>query len=277
MPIIGNPASGGKKPTTPTIGTATDGGTGTTVSVAFTPSTYIGKGSITYTALSSPGSISNTGSGSPITVSGLTTGTSYTFTVKGDTNYGVASDFSAASNSIAPIQPTAFESIASATGTGSSATITFSSISASYKHLQLRITGRDTSATNLDGSVNLNVGNGSIDTGSNYAYHYVSGNGGGVGVSGLATQSEITIFGSLARGGTTANIVGVSIIDIADYASTSKTKTIRYAAGVDLNGSGRMTIGSGMWNSTSAINTIQISWINNFATTTSVALYGIKG
>ena len=47
MRIVGNPPSGGKKPTTPTIGTASDGGTGTTVSVAFTPSTYIGKSTIT--------------------------------------------------------------------------------------------------------------------------------------------------------------------------------------------------------------------------------------
>ena len=63
MPIQGIQASAGMKPTTPTIGTATDGGTGTTVSVAFTPSTYIGKGTITYTATSSPGSLTATGSG----------------------------------------------------------------------------------------------------------------------------------------------------------------------------------------------------------------------
>ena len=63
MRVVGNAPSGGKKPTTPTIGTATDGGTGTTVSVAFTPSTYIGKGTITYTATSSPGSLTATGSG----------------------------------------------------------------------------------------------------------------------------------------------------------------------------------------------------------------------
>jgi len=35
--------------------------------------------------------------------------------------------------------PTSYESIASATGTGSSNTITLSSIPSTYKHLQLRI------------------------------------------------------------------------------------------------------------------------------------------
>ena len=120
MRIVGNPPSGGKQPTTPTIGTATDGGTGTTVSVAFTPSTYIGKGTITYTATSSPGSLTGTGSGSPITVSGLTTGTTYSFTVAGTTNYGVSSLSSAQSNFVTPATPSSFESIAS--GTASDAT-----------------------------------------------------------------------------------------------------------------------------------------------------------
>jgi len=102
MRIVGNPPSGGKKPTTPTIGTATAGNASATV--AYTPSTYIGKGTITYTATSTPGSFTGTGA-SPITVSGLTNGTAYTFKVSGTTNYGVASDASAASNSITPTVP----------------------------------------------------------------------------------------------------------------------------------------------------------------------------
>ena len=89
---------GGLQPSAPTIGTATAGDT--TAVVTFTASTYIGKGTITYTATSSPGGFTGTGSSSPITVSGLTNGTAYTFTVVGNTNYGVASVASAASNSI---------------------------------------------------------------------------------------------------------------------------------------------------------------------------------
>jgi len=107
MPILGANSSGGSRPSAPVIGSATDGGTGTTASVAFTPSTYIGKGTITYTATSSPGNLTGTGS-SPITVSGLTAGTAYTFTVRGTTNYGVASIASSASNSVTPVEPIAF-------------------------------------------------------------------------------------------------------------------------------------------------------------------------
>jgi hypothetical protein len=102
MPIPGNTSSAGKKPATPTIGTATAGVLN--ASVPFTPSTYIGKDTIAYTATSNPEAKTGTGS-SPITVASLTSGTSYTFTVAGTTNYGVPSDASAFSNPVVPIAP----------------------------------------------------------------------------------------------------------------------------------------------------------------------------
>ena len=96
-------STGGGKPSTPTIGTAVADNAGATV--VFTPSTYIGKGTITYTATSSPSSITATAGSSPIIVTGLSNGTAYTFTVRGTTNYGVQSDASAASNSVTPTAP----------------------------------------------------------------------------------------------------------------------------------------------------------------------------
>ena len=103
MLIVGSAASAGAKPGTPTIGTATATGA-STVTVAYTAPTYVGKGgTVTYTATSSPGSITGTSTSSPITVSGLTSGTAYTFVVKATTSYGVASDNSAASNSVTPV------------------------------------------------------------------------------------------------------------------------------------------------------------------------------
>jgi hypothetical protein len=102
LPIPGNSASAGKKPTPPTIGTASAGVL--SASVPFTASTYIGKDTISYTATSNPESKTGTGS-SPITVTGLTSGTSYTFTVSGTTNYGVTSDASGFSNPVVPLAP----------------------------------------------------------------------------------------------------------------------------------------------------------------------------
>jgi hypothetical protein len=100
MQIPGNSPSAGKKPTTPIIGTAVAGSL--SASVPFTPSTYIGKGTITYTATSNPSGITGTSASSPITVSGLLGGTQYTFSVVGTTNYGVPSGASDFSNPVTP-------------------------------------------------------------------------------------------------------------------------------------------------------------------------------
>lgn len=275
MPMQGILASAGKKPTTPTIGTATDGGTGTTVSVAFTPSTYIGKGTITYTATSSPGGLTASGSGSPITVSGLTTGTAYTFTVQGNTNYGVLSDSSAASNSVTPASPSSFESIATATGTGSSGTITFSSIPSTYKHLQVRLLLRGSAtSTNYSAKFQLNG-----DTGNNYAYHILLGDGTSVSATGSSSSGDMPIFRSASASYNTG-VMGVAIADIIDYASTTKNKTVKVLTGVDNNSTtgGYISLNSGLWINTAAVNSLTITvGANTFTTATQVALYGIKG
>ena len=94
-------SSAGRKPGTPTIGSASAGDGQATVT--FTAPTYLGKpnSSLTYTVVSSPSSIQNTGSGSPITVTGLSNGTSYSFTVK-LSNTVLDSEFSSASNNVSP-------------------------------------------------------------------------------------------------------------------------------------------------------------------------------
>ena len=273
MRFIGS-ASGGSKPTTPTIGAATDDGTGTGVSVAFTPSTYIGKGTITYTATSSPGSLTASGAGSPLVVSGLTTGTAYTFTVKGTTNYGVVSDSSAASNSVTPASPSSYESIATFTGDGTAKSYTFSSIPSTYKSLQIRI-------YQLNGQGLIMRLNG--DTATNYSYHglYAYGDNAGspltVYTVGVANTNAMRFQGQI---GTATSTFGyASIINMIDYASTSKYKTIRTFSGNDQNGvAEEIDLYSGNWRSLSAVNSITIfaNGGNNLASGSSIALYGVK-
>ncbi len=89
-------------PDVPTIGTATAANAGG--SVTFTPSAYIGKGTVRYEVTSSPGGLNGTGTTSPISLS-LTNGVTYTFTIKAVTDYGVESASSAASNSVTPSAP----------------------------------------------------------------------------------------------------------------------------------------------------------------------------
>jgi hypothetical protein len=277
MPILGANSSGGSRPSAPVIGSATDGGTGTTASVAFTPSTYIGKGTITYTATSSPGNLTGTGASSPITVSGLTAGTAYTFTVQGTTNYGVASATSSASNSVTPLVPSSFESIATATGTGSSGTITFSSIPGTYKNLQIRYNGRcDRSGVGLnDLFMTFNS-----DTGANYTRQDL--NGDGTSLSAFVDDSATTRINfpnSTPGAQAAANIMGVGIINFQDYSSTSKYKTVGAITGAERNGeASRIYSNSGVWASNSAITSISFTApSSNFTTSTIFSLYGIKG
>jgi hypothetical protein len=168
-----------------------------------------------------------------------------------------------------------YESIATATGTGSSGTITFSSIPATYASLQIRINGKG--AANYNGSEFVLV-TANSDTGSNYAYHALSGYGSGVQAYGYTSQTSMALGDILQSGASVTSMQSGVIIDVHDYASTSKYKTFRSFSGSDRNGGGSATLFSGLWMSTSAVTSISL--VNNTAnwtTATSISLYGIKG
>lgn len=168
---------------------------------------------------------------------------------------------------------TAFESIATATGTGSSGTITFSSIPSTFKHLQIRFHGRTTRTTNLEGySIRFNG-----DSSANYVYHTLYGDGTTPVAEGI-TASTGGIIGWTATDFYASNIMGVSITDVLDYTSTTKNKVSRSFTGFDTNGAGREGITSSLWLSTAAITSISLVTNSgfNWTTSTTIALYGIK-
>ena len=172
-----------------------------------------------------------------------------------------------------------YESIQSATGTGSSDTITFNSIPGTYKHLQIRGILRGTSSAGIgNAAIRLN----SDTTDANYASHHLGGDGSSTFVYGSAS-GPVYLPNCFPLADQTANTHGVLIIDIHDYASTTKYKTIRNFCGVDNNNSpggspGCVNLGSGLWENTNAVTSISITGLSiNFTTTTSFALYGIKG
>jgi len=263
-------------PQAPTIGTAADGGTGTTATVTYTAGATGGKAVSVYTATSSPGSLTGTGA-SPITVSGLTTGTAYTFTVTA-TNANGTSTASAASNSITPIAPTSFDSIATFTANGTVSTYTFSSIPSTYKTLQLRFTARETGAGINTNQIDITFNS---DTGANYAWHYLRALGAsGVQTSGGDNQTYVRLPSVSGQGSSLADTYGVGVIDIIDYASTTKKKTLRAFNGFNQNSGTNgnvITLNSGLWNSTSAISSITLTFVGTVATGSVLALYGIKG
>jgi hypothetical protein len=163
----------------------------------------------------------------------------------------------------------AYDSIATATGTGSSAVITFSSLGTGYKHLQLRGTFIASSA---GGSVEITF-NGT--GGTSYARHYMRANGSSVSASGVASTSVAANM--FPNGMYNTSVPCTAIIDILDAFSTTKNKTVRVLEGQDNNGSGIIAITSGVFLSTNALTSITLtSSSGNFTTNTQIGLYGIK-
>lgn len=165
-----------------------------------------------------------------------------------------------------------YESIATIAPYTTTTTVVFSSIPSTYTHLQIR-------ATTSYGSGAANNGfwlqfNG--DTAANYFWHQFYGDGISVGKSGAATTRNQIYCGVLA--GTSSSWTSAAIIDILDYRSVNKNKTIRSLTGSDLNGTGYIKLMSGAWaNSSTAVSSITITTDTTFGGYSKFALYGIKG
>jgi hypothetical protein len=167
-----------------------------------------------------------------------------------------------------------YESIATANGTGSSGTITFSSIPATYKHLQIRYIGRNSATGATLATLRMRV-NGYT---SNYPLHKISGDGATASAYGTTAEVYIQDTMLMPTNSAAASIFGAGIIDILDYADTNKNKTVRSLTGTDLNGSGQVSFGSGLYPQTTAITSITLEANGvNWLTNSTFALYGIKG
>jgi len=164
-----------------------------------------------------------------------------------------------------------FESLATeSVGSGGAAHITFSSIPATYSHLQIRFIARFGSVAVLRIQANT-------DTGSNYSWKEVMGNGS----SAIANAGYPNAFMTVAYSNgfsATADTFGVGVMDILDYANTSKYTTFRTLSGYDANGLGGCQFNSGAWYNKNAISSIKIfPNTSTFQQYSHFALYGIKG
>jgi hypothetical protein len=173
-----------------------------------------------------------------------------------------------------PASTTAYESIATVTvGVGGASYIQFSSIPGTYSHLQIRFIANNTS--NVFQKIQLN----SDTSGASYYGHNLYGTGSVAGASALPGSSYSAIV--MSGGGlSTGNFFGVGVIDILDYANTNKYKTVRALDGFNTNGGSDgqfIELASGLWQSTSAINTIKIFGSTaNYNQYSQFALYGVK-
>ena len=171
--------------------------------------------------------------------------------------------------------PNSYESISTTTvGSGGSASVTLSSIPATYTHLQIR--GILRASYNLSNtSMRLTFNS---DTGNNYTSHNLNTTGSGSVTAGDESGNPFIVFARAAYDGLTAGIFTSFVIDILDYANTNKNKTIRVLNGYDANGEGQVSLRSGAYLSTTAINSINLfSNVGDIMQHSQFALYGIKG
>lgn len=169
----------------------------------------------------------------------------------------------------------AYDSLASVTLSATTASVIFAGIPSGYKHLQIRFISRTTVAsTGFDDTLVQFNG----DTGANYAFHRLMGDGSTVTAVGLTGYPNIYISGSSVRGNSMSNAYGATILDILDYSSSVKNKVTRALDGVDINGSGEIHLMSGLWLSTSPITSITLTAesSHSFAQYSTFALYGVK-
>lgn len=170
--------------------------------------------------------------------------------------------------------PPGYESIATVVGTGSAATITFDNIPATYKHLQIRWSARTALTGSNRQELQLRFNNSSTAV---YDYHGLYGDGASVNASAeVSTSGSFGLVGWTTTNNVASDIMGVGLVDIHDYADTSKNTTVRSFSGHDLNGSGRALLISTGWRNTAAITRIDLIAGNNFTTASVFELYGIR-
>jgi hypothetical protein len=145
--------------------------------------------------------------------------------------------------------------------------VNFINIPQTYTHLQIRCMVIGSTA----GQDILMQVNG-VTTSNNYARHELRGNGSTASSNGTANTS----FMDISTNAIDTAFPSPIITDILDYQNTNKNKTIRTLSGADRNGSGSVSLLSGVRLATTAITSIRIFvGSGNFNANSSFALYGV--
>ena len=157
------------------------------------------------------------------------------------------------------------------------ATVTFDDIPSTYEHLQLRMSVRDTVATDT-ASIFIRLGDSAhtpVDTGANYTRFHITGAGSAESAGTGWGNTEIWL--GKASGGTARGAeYGTLIIDILDYANANKNTTVTGLVGVPTY----LTFRAGLWLDTSVVNAIQMlptgPAASTFARGSEFTLYGLN-
>jgi hypothetical protein len=153
-----------------------------------------------------------------------------------------------------------YQPIATTTLGSSASSVTFSSISGSYTDLVLVVAGTYTSGGTNDAALQFNS-----DTGSNYSWTRLLGNGSAASSS--RSTNDVQIDFGLISSTNQSN----SIAHIQNYSNSTTYKTVL--------GRGNSTeyVGAivGTWRNTSAITSITVKSAATYSSGTTFVLYGI--
>ena len=158
--------------------------------------------------------------------------------------------------------PLTYEPITTTTLGSNTTTVDFTGLSQNYTDLILVINSTSTTSA----GIYIQVGDSSIDTGTNYSFSYLSGNGTTASSGRSSTQASIYCSDQ------SSSVRQTTLIHFNNYSNTTTNKTI-----LSRGASPSQTVGAsvGLWRSTSAISKIRL--INgNFATGSIFTIYGIK-
>jgi hypothetical protein len=161
-------------------------------------------------------------------------------------------------------------------GAGGASSIDFTSIPQTYTDLQV-VTSMRSTRSGVSNEITFLRING--DTGSNYYYNFLRGDG-STAASGTGSAITGIYVASTPAGNATASIFQNGSIYIAKYTGTVDIKSVMSSSRMENNGTTGVWTESmaAIWNSTSAVTSLKLYLENGptYAQYTTAYLYGIK-
>lgn len=161
-------------------------------------------------------------------------------------------------------------------GSSGVSSVVLSSIPQTYQHLHIRYSTRANVASGLTSIIILFNGD---NTEANYWRHVIAGSG----YAPISSQFNTYMTYHYTTGTLgLANNFGAGYINITDYTSTTKRKTVSAVTGMNNRDTGSnndnkgyVAISSGSWNSTAAVTSLTLN--QALVENSVVSLYGVRG
>jgi hypothetical protein len=157
--------------------------------------------------------------------------------------------------------------------------VTFSGIGAltDYTHLQFRIVSHASNSGSGAAAYHGMYFNG--DASTNKTIHTMQTFNGNPDVFNVNNQNRIKVGVMPSTFGSQNNLMfAPTIVDINDFASTNKNKTVRFMSALDSYTQDMLWFGGGAWYSTAAITSVTFDVVDssNYVAESRFSLYGIK-